>query len=75
MSANNEGLDHGDTVAAWVLVSALMVASVLVTAGVWFASSLLILSGVALTIGGLVAGLVLKKAGYGKGGSKTKSTH
>jgi hypothetical protein len=52
-----------------------MLASVFVTAGIWFASNLLIVVGVALTLGGLVAGVVLKKAGYGKGGSKTKSKH
>ena len=75
MSANNTDLDHGDTVAAWTTVSAIMVASVFVTAGIWFASTVLIVIGVALTLAGLVAGIVLKKAGYGKGGSKTKSKH
>jgi hypothetical protein len=75
MSANNTDLGHGDTVAAWTTVSAIMVASVFVTAGIWFASTVLIVIGVALTLAGLVAGIVLKKAGYGKGGSKTKSKH
>lgn len=73
MSANNTDLGHGDTVAAWVTVSAIMLASVAATAGLWFASSFLILIGVVLTIGGLIAGFALKKAGYGKGGTKTKS--
>lgn len=75
MSADNKDLGHGDTVAAWVTVSAIMLASVAATAGVWFASTALVLTGVALTVGGLIAGFVLKKAGYGKGGSKTKSSH
>jgi hypothetical protein len=52
-----------------------MLASVFVTAGIWFASNPLIVVGVALTLAGSVAGVVLKKAGYGKGGSKTKSKH
>jgi hypothetical protein len=73
MSANNTDLGHGDTVAAWVTVSALMLASVAATAGLWFASNLLIVAAVVLTIGGFIAGFVLKKAGYGKGGAKTKS--
>jgi hypothetical protein len=75
MSADKTDLGHGDTVAAWTTVSAIMLASVFVTAGIWFASNLLIVVGVALTLGGLVAGVVLKKAGYGKGGSKAKSKH
>jgi hypothetical protein len=75
MSADKTDLGHGDTVAAWTTVSAIMLASVFVTAGIWFASNLLIVVGVALTLGGLVAGIVLKKAGYGKGGSKAKSKH
>lgn len=73
MSANNTELGHGDTVAAWVTVSSIMLASVAATAGLWFASSLLVVIGIALTIGGLIAGFALKKAGYGKGGAKTKS--
>ena len=72
MSANNTDLGHGDTVAAWVTVSALMLASVAATAGLWFASNLLIVAAVVLTIGGFIAGFVLKKAGYGKDGAKTK---
>lgn len=73
MSANNTELGHGDTVAAWVTVSAIMLASVAATAGVWFGSSLLVWASVALTAGGLIAGFALKKAGYGKGGRNTKS--
>lgn len=75
MSANNTDLGHGDTVAAWTTVSAIMLASVLATAGVWFASSLMIIASVALTLAGLVAGFVLKKLGYGKDGKHTKSSH
>jgi hypothetical protein len=73
MSANNTELGHGDTVAAWVTVSAIMLASVAATAGVWFGSSLLVWASVTLTAGGLIAGFALKKAGYGKGGRKIKS--
>ncbi len=75
MSVNNTDLGHGDTVAAWTTVSAIMLASVLATAGVWFASSLMIIASVALTLAGLVAGFVLKKLGYGKDGKHTKSSH
>ena len=75
MSANNTDLGHGDTVAAWVTVSAIMLASVAGTAAVWFGNTALAIAAVALTAGGFVAGILLKRAGYGKGGSKTKSSH
>lgn len=75
MSANNTDLGHGDTVAAWTTVTAIMLASVLATAGVWFASSLMIIASVALTVAGLAAGFILKKLGYGKDGKHTKSSH
>jgi hypothetical protein len=75
MSANNTDLGHGDSVAAWVTVSAIMLASVAGTAAVWFGSAALAIAGVALTVGGLLAGFLLKKAGYGVGGSKSKSSH
>lgn len=75
MSANNTELGHGDTVAAWTTVTAIMLASVLATAGVWFASSTMIIASVVLAVAGLVAGYVLKKLGYGKGGKHTKSSH
>lgn len=75
MSANNTEHGHGDTVAAWTTVIILMVASAVATAGVWFESSLaLIASGVLVAVAA-VAGVALKKAGFGKGGSKTKSAH
>ena len=75
MSANNTDLGHGDSVAAWVTVSAIMLASVAGTAAVWFGSAALAIAGVALTVGGLLAGFLLKKAGFGVGGSKSKSSH
>jgi hypothetical protein len=52
-----------------------MVASVAGTAAVWFGSAALAIAAVVLTLGGLVAGFFLKKAGYGVGGSKSKSSH
>lgn len=75
MSANNTDHGHGDTVAAWTTVTILMVASAVGTAGVWFDSSVALIAAGVLTVLAAVAGFALKKAGYGKGGSKTKSAH
>lgn len=75
MSSNNTDHGHGDTVAAWTTVTAIMVASALATAGVWFENSAALIGGGVLTVAGLAAGFFLKRAGYGKDGSKTKSSH
>ena len=75
MASNNTDLGHGDTVAAWTTVIILMVSSVVLTAGIWFASSAMIVAGVVLLPVAFAVGFVLKKSGYGKGGSKTKSAH
>lgn len=75
MSANNTELGHGDTVAAWVTVIILMIASVVLTAGVWFESDVAQIAGVVMLPLALLVGFLLKKSGYGKGGNKTKSVH
>jgi uncharacterized membrane protein len=66
MSADINDPGHGDTVAAWTTVIAIMVAFAVATLGAWFASSALIIAGGVLIVAGLAAGYVLKRAGYGK---------
>lgn len=66
MSANGNDPGHGDTIAAWTTVIAIMIAFAVATLGAWFANSALIVSGGVLVVAGLVAGFVLKRAGYGK---------
>ncbi len=66
MSANANDPGHGDTVAAWTTVIAIMIAFAVATLGAWLASSALLISGGVLVAAGLVAGFVLKRAGYGK---------
>jgi uncharacterized membrane protein len=66
MSADINDPGHGDTIAAWTTVIAIMVAFAVATLGAWFASSALIIAGGVLIVAGLAAGYVLKRAGYGK---------
>lgn len=66
MSANANDPGHGDTVAAWTTVIAIMIAFAVATLGAWLASSALLIAGGVLVVAGLVAGFVLKRAGYGK---------
>jgi hypothetical protein len=70
MSANANDPGHGDTVAAWTTVIAIMIAFAVATLGAWLASSALLISGGVLVVAGLVAGFVLKRAGYGKDAKK-----
>jgi hypothetical protein len=65
MSANANDPGHGDTIAAWTTVIAIMVAFAVATLGAWLANVALIAAGGALIVAGLVAGFVLKRAGYG----------
>ncbi len=72
MSENLNDPGHGDSVAAWVTVSIIMVAFAVGTWAVWISNlTLLWVSAAALPVA-FIAGLVLKSAGYGIGGSKSK---
>ena len=66
MSANANDPGHGDTVAAWTTVIAIMIAFAVATLGAWLGSSALLIYGGVVVVAGLVAGFVLKRAGYGK---------
>ena len=71
MSSNDPG--HGNSVASWTTVTIIMVAFTFGTWFFWVDQPTLVWASFGLAIAGLVVGLVLKKAGYGVGGSKTKS--
>jgi len=71
MSSNDPG--HGNSVASWTTVTIIMVASALGTWFFWEDQPNLVWASAGLAAAGLVVGWILKKAGYGVGGSKTKS--
>jgi hypothetical protein len=72
MSENPNDPGHGDSVAAWTTVIIIMVAFAVGTWAVWINDlTLLWISAAALPVA-FIAGLVLKGAGYGVGGSKSK---
>jgi hypothetical protein len=73
MSENPSEPGHGDSVAAWTTVTIVIVAFALGTLFFWLDQAVLVWASAGLAVLGVVAGLYLKKAGYGVGGSKSKS--
>lgn len=57
--------DHGASTAAWVGVCGLIVASAVISAGIWFNTGLVTGIGVVLAVVLLGVAVVLSKAGYG----------
>ncbi|MEY4019225.1 MAG: hypothetical protein RLZZ594_338 [Actinomycetota bacterium] len=66
---------HGDSVASWATVSTIMVAFVIGTFAFWFDQPAIVWASAILAVAGLGLGFVLKRAGYGVGGAKSKSSH
>lgn len=73
MSANSTDPGHGDSVAAWVTVSVVIVAFALATFFFWLDLALLVWASAGLAVLGPIAGWYLKRLGYGVGGSKSKN--
>jgi hypothetical protein len=72
MSENHIEPGHGDSVAAWAAVSIIIAAFALGTLFFWLDIAVLVWACAGLAGLGLVAGIFLKRAGYGVGGSKSK---
>lgn len=61
---------HGNTPAAWTTVIIILVAFVVGTFAFWFDAPWLVWTSAGLAVVGLIVGAVMRKAGYGKDGSK-----
>lgn len=70
MADNTTEPGHGNSIAAWVTVTVIMIASALGTLFFFLDMALLVWASVLLAALGLLAGSALKKAGYGVGGAK-----
>ena len=73
MSTNSADPGHGDSLAAWVTVTIIIVAFSLGTLFFWLDQALLVWASAGLAGVGLLVGWYLKRAGYGVGGSKSKN--
>lgn len=73
MENHNEEAGHGNSIAAWATVLIIIAGFAIGTLFFWFEVPEMVWASAALVgVGGLV-GLALKRAGYGAGGSKTKT--
>jgi hypothetical protein len=67
---------HGNSPAAWTAVVIMLVAFTIGTLAFWFNVAWLVFTSAGLVLVGLIAGLVMRKLGYGVGGDKlTIETH
>ena len=73
MSAKSTEPGHGDSIAAWVTVSVVILAFALGTLFFWLDLAVLVWASAGLAVLGPIAGWYLKRAGYGVGGSKYKN--
>jgi hypothetical protein len=69
---SNTDPGHGNSVASWTTVIIIMLATLLGTWFFWENQPTLVWASAGLVVVGLVVGAILKAAGYGVGGSKTK---
>ncbi|MEY4263362.1 MAG: hypothetical protein RLY88_1070 [Actinomycetota bacterium] len=66
---------HGDSVASWTAVIIIMVAAAAGTLFFWFDQPVLVVLSGVLAVAGVGVGILLKRQGYGVGGSKSKNNH
>lgn len=58
--------DHGKTTAAWALTILVIIGSTLIGIGMFFEISLVLQSGIAVTVLGGIVGYVLHQLGFGQ---------
>ncbi|MBD7993945.1 hypothetical protein H9639_01350 [Arthrobacter sp. Sa2CUA1] len=69
-SIHDETIGHGNTPAAWTCVLIMIVGALVSSIGFVLASWVVFGGGLGLMAVGLIVGWVMRKAGYGVGGSK-----
>lgn len=73
MAHSSEDPGHGNSVAAWATVIIVIAAFTIGTLFFWLDVPTMVWASAGLALVGPVVGFALKQAGYGVGGSKTKS--
>lgn len=73
MSHSTEEPGHGHSPAAWTAVIIVLVAFSIGALFFWFDMPEVVMASAGLAVLGPIVGLIMRRAGYGVGGSKTKS--
>lgn len=66
-------LGHGNSPAAWTCVIVMLVGALIASIAFVIANTPIFVAGAAVMVLGLLAGYIMRKAGYGVGGSKLKN--
>jgi len=67
-------LGHGNSPAAWTCVIVMLIGALVASIAFVIASTPIFIGGVAVMVIGLIVGWIMRKAGYGVGGSKLKNS-
>ena len=71
---HREPTGHGNSPAAWTTVMVMLVGALIMSIAYVIANTPIFIAGGVVMLVGLVIGLVMRKVGYGVGGSKLKNS-
>ncbi|MCU1530509.1 MAG: hypothetical protein JWO49_80 [Arthrobacter sp.] len=71
---HSEAPGHGNSPAAWTCVIVMLIGALIASIAYVIASTPIFIAGAAVMVLGLLAGWIMRKAGYGVGGSKLKNS-
>ena len=71
---HSEAPGHGNSPAAWTTVIVMLVGALIASIAFVIANTPIFIAGAAVMVLGLIVGFIMRKAGYGVGGSKLKNS-
>ncbi|HSN37726.1 MAG TPA: HGxxPAAW family protein [Arthrobacter sp.] len=71
---HREPTGHGNSPAAWTTVFVMLVGALIMSIAYVIANTPIFIAGAAVLLLGLVIGFIMRKVGYGVGGSKLKNS-
>ncbi|WP_211878597.1 HGxxPAAW family protein [Pseudarthrobacter albicanus] len=71
---HSEPTGHGNSPAAWTCVIIMLIGALIASIAFVIANTPIFIAGAVVMLAGLLAGWVMRKAGYGVGGSKLKNS-
>ena len=71
---HSEPTGHGNSPAAWTTVIVMLIGALIASIAFVIANTPIFIAGAVVMLAGLVVGFVMRKAGYGVGGSKLKNS-